>query len=214
MPRFSIRRLRLVALALLLPLSAAAQDRPDRDPVARLTDALDLTGAQAELVGRHLGDGPEPGALWRVAADLAPTLSEAQRDALLTKPDRPRARGERDGRRGHHGRHERPDGPRGERPTEEERAARREAAHAAMQEALDLTAEQAEALEALQKQHRAARAERRADRQAERPAPGAVPDALEEILTADQQAVWQVHHALAHRLRLHPGRSDGRGARG
>jgi hypothetical protein len=209
-----LRRGLLLAVLTILPLTAFAQNRPDRGE--RLKQAFDLTDTQVALVDEAIGDEAERGDLWAVAAALAPTLTDAQKEALFTRPERPArdkkmrdqrsSRGDRPGRRD--------DDARGDR-----REARHEAMKADMQAALDLTDAQVQQLEALHAERKAEREALReelrdADREtrrermqqlrAERPEPGEVPDDLAAILTPEQQEVAAVHRALAahtmHRL--------------
>ena len=207
----------LLALAVFLfPLAVAAQDRPDR--AERLKKALDLTDAQVALVQNAVGDEAERGDMWAIAAALTPTLTDAQKETLFTRPERPardnamRDRsGARKGNRGSRG-----DRMQRERPDAEARAERREASLDAMKEALGLDASQVQQLEAL---HAAKKAEwdarrqqtqaEREQRRAERPAPGELPADLAAILTPQQQEVAKVHKALAMRMmhgRKHHGR--------
>lgn len=180
---------------LVLPLGVAhAQDQSQRDPVARLAD-LDLTEAQAALVRSHLGEQREPGALWGLAAALAPTLTDDQKAALLSPPERPQRRAERKVDRSQ--RFEALLDDRASR--REQRAERQAAAREAMRAALALTPEQVQALESQREQRREAR-------RAERPAPGQLPAGLADVLTAEQQEVWRVHHGLALRLGAGPRR--------
>ncbi len=228
-----VRRALLAALVLGVASAAAAQPqrRNAADRQARLVESLDLSAAQAALVQEALGDNAHPGALWTLAAALAPTLSDAQKERLFTRPERT----ERGRMRRGEGRRERSQSerPRRERPerSDADREARRAALQehqadmrAAMIEALDLSPRQVEQLDALREEHRARREARRAERRAqreagERPArtattrrsaPGRIPAELAEILNADQQEVWAVHQALAIRMR-HRGARPRRG---
>ena len=140
------RRWLLLALAVFLfPLAASAQDRPDR--ADRLKQALDLTDAQVALVENAVGDEAERGDLWAVAAALTPTLTDAQKEKLFTRPERPardnamrnhKGDRQRRGERGNRGQRERPDA--------DERAERHEESLDAMQEALGLSAAQQQQL--------------------------------------------------------------------
>ena len=134
------RTLRLAALAALaFPLAASAQpaERPDRADryVERLTQRLDLTDAQAQMVRTALAGEREPGRAWALAADLAPTLSGAQRQRLRERPERREASGER--------------GPRAEA-----RAERREATETARAQALALSDAQVRALDEVRAERR------------------------------------------------------------
>lgn len=207
------RRWLLLALAVLfLPLAASAQDRPDR--ADRLKQALDLTDAQVALVENAVGDEAERGDLWNVAAALAPTLTDAQKEKLFARPERP-ARGDAE-RRGPRGdRKPRGERPRRERPDADARAERHEESLDAMQDALGLSDAQVQQLEAVhaakQAEWQARRAERQAEREqrrAERPEPGELPAEMAAILTPAQQDVAKVHRALAVRMmhgRMHRG---------
>lgn len=192
---FSIRRAGLLLLALPLATSALAQSKPDRaerkaERVERFAETLNLTAAQRQILAEAEA---EPGALWNVAAALAPTLSDAQRAALFARPERRNARGERKrGRRG--------DRATGDRPE------RREASHEAMHSALNLTDAQVAELEARHAARQVEREQRMQDRTA-----GELPDDLASILTPAQQEVFKVHRALA--MRMHHGRHRG-GRRG
>lgn len=215
------RRWLLLALAVftLLPITVSAQDRTDR-----LKQALDLTDAQVALVEQAVGDEAERGDLWKVSAALAPTLTDAQKQKLFTRPERP-AQGEemrgarRDSlkRSGDAGRAKR-ERPQGERPDAEARTEQREKAHEAMkadmQAALNLTDAQVQQLEALHAERKAGWEARRAegkDQQqprAERPEPGELPAELASILTPPQQEIAKVHQALAAHMmrgRMHRG---------
>lgn len=196
------RRWLLLALAVLfLPLAASAQDRPDR--ADRLKQALDLTDTQVALVENAIGDEADRGDLWNVAAALTPTLTDAQKAKLFTRPERP-VRGDAD-RRGRSGdRKQRGDRVQRERPDDDDRAERHEASLDAMQDALSLSDAQVQQLEALHAERKAEREQRRA----ERPEPGELPSDMASILTPAQQEVAQVHRALAGRMmqgRMHRG---------
>lgn len=206
----SRRGLFLALAVLFLPLAASAQNRPDR--AERLKEALDLTNEQVVLVEKAVGDEAERGDLWAVAAALTPTLTDAQKAKLFTRPERP-ARGDAD-RRGERGdrkqrgeRKQRGDRMQRERPDADARTERHEASLDAMQNALGLSDAQVQQLEAL---HAAKRAERQArrelsqaereQRRAERPEPGELPAEMAAILTPQQQDVAKVHRALAARM--------------
>lgn len=224
--RLRSRLLLALAVVLFLPLAASAQDRPDR--AERLKQALDLTDAQVALVEEAVGDEAERGDLWAVAAALAPTLTDAQKEKLFARPERPARDGKRRARRGDRPeRPNRPERPERVRPDDDARAERREAAHEAMkaemQAALGLTDAQVQQLEALHAERRAerqaaheARREQREglreemrQRRAERPAPGELPEEVAAILTPEQQEIAKVHRALArHAMRGHHRHGD------
>lgn len=165
----SLRRVALVALAVALAAPAALAQDADRRArhLDRLSDALDLSDAQRALVAEAAE--PERGALWNVAAALAPTLTDAQKERLFVRPQRA-----------------------DHRDRAERRDARRDGREGAMRAALNLTDEQAAQLDAL-------REARRAERMQARPAPGEVPAELAAILTPEQEEVVAVHRALAAR---------------
>lgn len=213
----TLRRGVLLAVLFILPLAAFAQNRPDR--AERLQQALDLTDEQVALVEDALGDEAERGDLWAVAVALTPTLTDAQKDKLFTRPERP-MRPTQDGprsRRGERGLR----GERMQRPDAENRAERREEQFGEMADALDLTDAQRQQLETLRTERQAEMEARRAEREqlreemqqrrAERPGPGELPDEVAAILTPEQQEIAKVHRALAghmmHRL------AQGRGLR-
>jgi Spy/CpxP family protein refolding chaperone len=206
-PTLRPQRWLLLALFVLLPLAASAQERPDR--AERLQQALDLTDEQAALVEEALGDEAERGDLWAVAVALTPTLTDAQKEKLFAQPERPMRpamRGERGLR-----------GERLQRPDVEIRAERREERFDEMAEALDLTDAQRQQIEALRAERKAEMEARRAEREklreemqqlrAERPGPGELPDEVAAILTPEQQEVAKVHRALVshvmHRVHHH-----------
>jgi hypothetical protein len=203
----SRRGLFLALAVLFLPLAASAQNRPDR--ADRLTEALDLTNEQVVLVQKAVGDEADRGDLWAVAAALTPTLTDAQKEKLFTRPERPardNAMRDRSGaRKGNRG--QRGDRRQRERPGDDARAERREASLDAMQGALGLSDAQTQQLEAL---HTAKQAERQArrelsqgereERRAERPEPGELPAEVAAILTPQQQEIATVHRALAARM--------------
>lgn len=231
MTRHPLSRLVLLA-ALLLGLAAGAdaQDRQRPTPAehtARLIDALDLTPAQAELIETALRGAPGSGNLWTLAAELTPTLSDAQKEALFAGPERGEARrverrqrAER-GARGEHGERRRM------RAERSDREAHFASTNAMRNAALGLSARQIEQLEALHAERRtemeqrraavaqgerqerseAARAERREARIAQREEHRA---ALAEILSPEQLEIVKVHGAL--QMRLHPRHSARRGA--
>ncbi len=206
----------LLALAAAFATAPALAQDADRHArhAERLAQTLDLTDAQRALVTEAMGEQHTPAALWNVAAALAPTLTDTQKERLFAQPeraeqprrdraDRPRAE-----------RKERAERTKRERPSDADRAERMEAhraaMHDAMRTALNLTDEQARQLDAVREAHLAQRAERRttppADRQARmqnRPAPGEVPAEIAAILTPEQQEVFRVHRALS--MRMHRG---------
>ena len=205
--------LALVAAFASAPALAQDADRHARH-VEHLAETLELTDAQRALVTEAMGEQHAPGALWKVAAALAPTLTDAQKDRLFAQPeptDRPR-RDRADRPRAE--RKERGERTQRERPSDGERAermeARREAMHDAMRTALNLTDEQVRQLDAAREARRAQRAERRAtppadrrERMQNRPAPGEVPAEIAAILTPEQQEVFKVHLALS--MQMHRG---------
>lgn len=151
------RFLRLAALAaLLLPLAASAQpgDRPDRGEhhLQALTERLDLTDAQVALVRETMTEAREAdrartqgrrAASWALASRLAPTMSDAQLDALRTQmEERAERRRERAG---------------------ETRERRAEHGDSARDEALGLTDAQKAAIQALRAEQRDVRGDRRAE---------------------------------------------------
>lgn len=219
-------------------LAGATSAQPEHlatgDRLARLTADLNLTAAQAASVERALGDDRAPGDLWALAAELTPTLTEPQKQALFARPERPewprssdgasrerpepseRIRGERPERE----RRERAGSERPARP-EDDREAYFEAARQARNAALGLSAGQVEQLDALHEQYRAQRAERRAERPdtprergerpegARRPEPGQRSPEIADLLTDEQEGVMRVHRALTMRLHAHHGSGIG-----
>ena len=201
----TLRRALLAVLASVLFLPAAHAQRAER-----LTEALDLTDAQAALVRDAVSEEAESGDLWALAANLAPTLTDEQKGKLLARPER----GDRmERQRGERKRGDRRGRGRAERSTDEDRAERRETmqekrveSQQAMRDALDLTDAQAQQLGALRAERMAEREARRAQRKDlrdERPAPGELPADLAAILTPEQQEIARVHQALAARLMQH-----------
>ena len=77
-----------------------AQNVP-ADGAERLTEALSLTAHQSELAVEIL-DERDAGSIWTLAAELAPTFSDAQKETLLAAPTG--GRGGRAGQGGGQGR--------------------------------------------------------------------------------------------------------------
>ena len=209
-PISSLLRLALVAvLALPLASAAVAQDRAERHAghLDRLAQTLDLTEAQRALVADAAAEHG-PGTRWALAAALAPTLTDAQKERLFTRPERP-ARTERPARAD---RLERADGTKREmkreRPDADARAERRDAMQEAMRSALALSEEQVKQLTALREartaereaRREAANPQRRQERVQRRPAPGELPAEVAAILTPAQQEVFKVHRALGMQM--------------
>lgn len=213
-PISSLLRLALVAvLALPLASAAVAQDRAERHAghLDRLAQTLDLTEAQRALVADAAAEHG-PGTRWALAAALAPTLTDAQKERLFTRPERP-ARTERPARAD---RLERADGTKREMKRErpdadartERRAEHRDAMQDAMRSALALSEEQVKQLTALREARTADREARREDanpqrrqeRMQSRPAPGELPAEVAAILTPAQQEVFKVHRALGMQM--------------
>ena len=127
---------RLLALALFLTLlarPAAAQDAIDR-----IADALELSDDQVLIVEDVFQPG-DAGSVWTLLAELHPTLTNAQRETLLARRERPAGARAGQGRRGGRGQR---GGRRGR--SDAERAAER----AARDAALGLDADQSAALDA------------------------------------------------------------------
>ena len=170
---------RLLALALFLTLlarPAAAQDAIDR-----IADALELSDDQVLIVEDVFQPG-DAGSVWTLLAELHPTLTNAQRETLLARRERPAGARAGQGRRGGRGQR---GGRRGR--SDAERAAER----AARDAALGLDADQSAALDA-------AFAERR---QGGRGAALVLP----ESLSAEQAEMIQMQRGLI-RLALRRGR--------
>jgi hypothetical protein len=172
-----------LAAALTPTLTAEQQDRlltlPERGP----------RGERPYRAGRpdRAGYPDDPGRADR--PDHAPRPDRAERPERAPRPDRaPRP-----------GRDARPPHGDGERPTDGAFGRGAGAMREAMVVALGLSDEQVASLEALHRSRRDAPADAS-------PPQGArgLPDEVAEILTPDQEAIWQVHHALAMRLH-HPG---------
>ena len=188
----------LLAMFLVVTPSALAQVG---DPVEALAGALQLDEDQADLVAELL-DPDDPGSSWVLAAELLPTLTEAQREILFAPPP---TRGAREGRAGAGRRGARGQGRRADRQPD---PARRAVQRAARDEALGLTDEQADQLDALEEARREAGPalrdpEARAQAQAE----------LEAILTPEQREVVQARQAIQRTMRRAM-RQARRGARG
>lgn len=195
------RFIRLAALAaLVFPFAASAQsaERGDRaeQRLTRLTERLGLTDAQVAIVREEMGEARDGerrrGHSWALAARLAPTMSDAQLEALRTQQATraEQRRGRRSqGERSAEGRRQR-----AERP--DPRA-----------DALNLTDAQKQALADRREATRADRAGQRAERR----------EALADLLTEEQQAVLLVHRALdsprGHRGRRGGPRGEHRGRR-
>ena len=160
----------------LLALLAAAPAGAQTDPIDALADALALSDGQVELV-EDVYHPDDPGAGWTLAAELGPTLDDAQRDLLLTPPRRPwGGGGARPGR-----------GARGERRgglSEADRAV----ARAARDAALGLDAEASAALDEALEASRDARGA------------GALPPAVADLLTDEQEELVQIHRGLTRIL--------------
>ena len=172
----------LAALAVVLTLPASAQSV---DPVERLTEALSLSADQADLVA-EVYDERDPASTWTLAAELLPTLSDAQRQALMERP-----RGAEGGAQGQGGQGRRGSRGQGTRPRDPARQAVMQAARDA---ALGLDADQSARLDAaLESIDRRAMAESLRD--------GVMPEALRDVLTAEQADLWQAQMMLQRRLR-------------
>ena len=181
----------IAAVAVALGTAPAAQT----DPVEHLADALALSADQADLVA-EVYDARDLASVWTLTAELAPTLSDGQREALFARPERPEG-----GRRGARGEGRRGGMRGGERP--ERDPAQVAVERAARDAALGLDAGQSaaldEALDGLRGQ-RGLRAMR----------DGSVPEAVAAVLTPDQVDLYRTHAALRMRLRLAPFAASGR----
>ena len=177
----------LLLLVMFLVVAPTAIAQTD-DPVEALAEALQLDDDQADLVAELL-DPADPGASWTLAAELLPTLTEAQRGILLAPPPGREAAGARAGRRGPGGRARRAD-----RAPD---AARQAVQRAARDEALGLTDAQAEQLDALEAARREAGAQALRDPEARARAQAE----LEAILTAEQREVVEARQAIQRLLR-------------
>lgn len=167
--------------------------------VAGLTQELNLTASQAALFEKSLQAGPQPGVLWSLAAELEPTLTDAQKALLFTRP-------ERDGQRPQRG---------GQRPDFD---VMHEAEQQARDRVLGLSDQQSRQLDDIHEQRRAEREQAHEQMMEQmrrnlggRPEPGELPNEMAAILTPDQQEIVKVFHAL--RGRLH-GSRGGRGQHG
>ncbi|MCH8030849.1 MAG: hypothetical protein IIB09_03410 [Bacteroidetes bacterium] len=167
--------------------------------VSNLRQELNLTAAQVELFEKSIASGPQPGALWSLAAELEPTLTDAQKALLFTRP-------ERDGQRPQRG---------GQRPDFD---VMHEAEQQARDRVLGLSDQQSRQLDDIHEQRRAEREQAHEQMMEQmrrnlggRPEPGELPNEMAAILTPDQQEIVKVFHAL--RGRLH-GSRGGRGQHG
>ena len=188
-----------LAVPTLLVLGAGASDaqQPGRQArmaehteqaVSRLTQELSLTAAQVDFFEKSLASGRQPGALWSLAAELEPTLTDAQKALLFTRPERP----QRDGRPG--------------------RAERHAAEQQARDTVLGLSDEQSRQMDDLHERHEAER--ERAHEQMRRNLSGRPESAeITAMLTPGQQEIFKVHHALRGRMHGSPMRG-GRGPHG
>ena len=187
-----------VLLVLVLGLAPLANAQRGGDPVERLAAVLELDDDQADLVAELL-DPQDPGSSWVLAAELLPTLTEAQRETLFSPPD-VAGRGQRarqGGQRAGQGR---------QRAGRQPDPARQAITRAARNAALELTDEQQEQFDAYETAQRergpqgardeAARAQARAD--------------LEAFLSADQIDIVEARQAIQRLMR----RGGGRGAQG
>ena len=205
---------RFVTALVVFPLfalaaGAANAQQPDRQAwmaeraeqaVSRLTQDLNLTASQAELFQKSMASGPQPGARWSLAAELEPTLSDAQKALLFTRPERPQRGLQRPGA--------------GERHAAERQARDR---------VLGLSDQQSRQMDELREQHEAEREQAMEQMRrnlgglprpsGERPEPGELPSEVAAILTRDQQETVKVFQAL--RMRMHgPPMGGGRGPHG
>lgn len=162
------------------------------DMVSNLRQELNLTAAQVELFEKSIASGPQPGALWSLAAELEPTLTDAQKVLLFTRPERL----QRDGRH--------------------DRAERHDAERQARDNALGLSDQQSRQMDDLHERHEAERErthEQMRRSMGERPEPGEMPADVAAILTPGQREIVEVFHALRGRMHGPPMRG-GRGAHG
>ncbi len=196
-----MRVLPLLVLAVLLARPAAAQPG---DPVEQLAQALALTADQADLVA-EVYDARDPASTWTLAAELVPTLSADQRQALLARPERPaddraqndraqndRARGDR--ARGDRARGDRARGGQSRRARGPRDPAQQAVLRAARDAALGLDADHSARLDAALDG-----LDRRERMQALRD--GEMPPAVADVLTAEQAELWQAQRMLQRRLR-------------
>ncbi|MEM1115388.1 MAG: hypothetical protein AAF845_19525 [Bacteroidota bacterium] len=176
-----MRTLALAAALVAAPAFAQA------DPVEHLAGVLALTDDQADLVA-EVYDDRDPSSTWTLAAELVPTLTDVQREALFARPERPE--GARRGGQGRRGNRAARGGARAERDPAQvavQRAARNAALGLDDAQSADLD----EALESLRGM-RGLRAMR----------DGTVPEEVSAVLTEDQIDLWRAHTALRMRLRL------------
>lgn len=201
----TLRRTALLAVILLFGSVAYAQQA---DAIERLTQRLDLTQSQVELVRSHLTAEHSPEAIWRLSTALASTLTDAQQARLNETAQRPerqareaRLSADRPQRQAREAQREgretrlRTERPRMEREhnrqtlqqeelSSERQAAsreRREAHQAARNRALNLSAEQIRQLDE-------ARTERSRT-------------SMQDILTEEQAQIWKLHSLLSRTLR-------------
>lgn len=165
----------LLAVVLAVPLAAQPSD-----PVEALASRLGLTDDQADLVAEILTPD-DPGSVWTLAAELLPTLSADQREALFARPERPSVEASRRGRRG--------DRRRGQR--DPSRAAIvRAARDAALGLDASTSADLDDVLEGMGRRERM-----RAVRG------GEIPTGVEQLLTTAQIGVYRAHGALQRHVR-------------
>lgn len=176
------------ALLLAVLVAAVPSSAQTADPVERLAQALSLTADQADLVA-EVYDPADPSSTWTLAAELLPTLSADQREALMTWPERTD-----DARRQRQG------GRRG-RGTRQPNTAREAVMRAARDAALGLDDGQSARLDA------AIEGMDRRD-MAESLRNGEMPAAVGEVLTADQAELWRAQMTLQRRLRSRRGQGS------
>jgi hypothetical protein len=195
--RFTMATAILAGLA-VLPASAQTTDRARQNvdqKVERLTSQANLNAQQSALVRQALAGG-EPAALWNAAAQLAPTLTDQQKTALLARPERQRSSearqrtGEARQRTGEArqrtGEARQRTGEARQRPDREQMTAHRAADVQARNATLGLTADQVQRLEALHARKQGQRVDR-SQMQAE----------VAQILSPAQLDVYRVRQALA-----------------
>lgn len=86
----NLKRAVFLAVILLFGSVVHAQDRDAIERLTeRLTERLDLSSAQVELVRSHVSEGLSPEDIWQLSAALAPTLSDAQQARLNEAAQRP-----------------------------------------------------------------------------------------------------------------------------